>query len=337
MAKVLERKNKARVVISRAAHRQKPRKKGIMSGLTSADVSSSITKAFRASSLSETSKLQYMRRLEILAELGAHADTWTAITKHEETIAALQKKYRDRPASLHMYSTAVMSSFKHVPGLKELAPLSLLAWMGVDEEAKKPLQHHALTAQPTARQALGWVSFEKIVEKRESLPVGSDARLLISMYTLIPSLRNDLSNLRIHTVQPPEGASGNYLFLPHRGAAHLTITEFKTSKKYHQITEELPPALVTEIRASLKRRPREHLFVSQRERLPYKTESAFSGWANGMLKRTFGKPLTLTIMRHSYISHLDFNNLTPLERIEIAKKMGHSIDAQMKYQFIFKG
>lgn len=286
--------------------------------------------------MSEVTKRQYIRRLEVLADLGGHADPWTAISHYKSTIAALQEKYRGKPASLHIFSTVVLSSYRYVPRLKTLAPASFAAWARVYEDAKRPLEHHALSAQPTARQAHGWVPFSEIVQMRESLPVGSDARLLISMYTLIPSVRNDLSNMTIYKSNPPESTSGNYMVLPLRGTARMIITEFKTSKNYQAIKQDLPASLVTEIRASLRLVPRKLLFVTVREHLPYSSENAFSSWANRLLKRTFGKPLTLTLMRHSYISSLDFNNMTPLERMDIARKMGHSVTAQMQYRFIFK-
>lgn len=287
--------------------------------------------------MSEVTKRQYIRRLEMLAEIGGHADPWTAISHHKATIAALEARYRDKPASLHIFSTVVLSSYKYVPRLKTVAPASFAAWTRVSEDAKIPLEHHALSAQPTARQAHGWVPFPEIVEMRESLPVGSDARLLISMYTLIPSVRNDLSNMTIYTSTPPVGTGGNYLVLPSRGTARMVITEFKTSKSYQAIKQDLPASLVAEIRASLSLNPRKLLFVTMRGQLPYNSENAFSSWANRLLKRTFGKPLTLTLMRHSYVSSLDFNNMTPLERMDIARKMGHSVTAQMQYRFIFKG
>lgn len=82
---------------------------------------------------------------------------------------------------------------------------------------REPLELHALTAKPTDRQALGWVPFEEIVAKRDALPLGSDARLLLAMYTEIPSRRNDYGILPIYGTAPAAGtaaAEGNYLVLP---------------------------------------------------------------------------------------------------------------------------
>lgn len=309
--------------------------------LSSKAISGKIVKAIGLAPLSDTSKAQYLRKLEILAERGGHADLWTAVKSHDASIMALMQKYGSKHASMHMFASAVLSAFKHVPSLKTLAHESYTAWLAVHEGAQRPLELHALTAKPTERQALGWVPFEEIVKKREALAIGSDARLLISMYTLVPSLRNDLGILKIFPDPPPADTPGNHLVLPDPPSklpAILTIAEFKTSKRYDSIAEELPETLVSEIRASLARRPlaaRGYLFVSVRDGLPFKTEKSFSNWANALLNRTFRKPLTLTLLRHAFITALKFDEMTPLQRMDVARRMGHSVETQMKYKFIF--
>ncbi|MEW5315243.1 MAG: hypothetical protein WDW38_006688 [Sanguina aurantia] len=281
-----------------------------------------IVTAIQASVLSDTSKQQYLRRLEILAEQGGHADIWSAILAHKPAIAALRLKYAERHASLHMYSTAVLSAFKHVPALKEKVPAVYAAWLELHEGVQEPLELHALTAKPTDRQALGWVPFEEIVAKRDALPLGSDARLLLAMYTEIPSRRNDYGILPIYGTAPAGGHSGGRgKLLGAAGVARkqqgtpgsqspraassrarpttLTLNEYKTSKKYNTISEDLPESLIAEIRASLARKPRGHLFVSPRDGRVYKSEAAFS-------------------------------------KMDIARRMGHSVETQGRYKFIFK-
>lgn len=303
--------------------------------MSSAAVSERIVQAVQSSEkLSQTSKTQYIRAMEIIATLGGYADTWTAIIQHDDSIAALKVKYSGKPSSILLYSTSALSSFIYLPELKQIAPAAFEAWTLLSSQQNKVLAERALSGQLTTRQAPGWVPFDEIIRMRDTLPVGSRARLLLCMYTLIPSLRNDFVNLKIYSSTPPEGVKGNYIILPVEGTASMTITEFKTSKTFGEIKQDLPAALVTEIRESLRRRPRDMLFVSPRTGLPYTAENSFSNWANAILKRTFGKPLTLTVIRHSYISSLDFNNMTPRERTNIAAKMGHSLAAQTQYRFV---
>lgn len=312
----------------------------VSSAIASAEVSAHIIKALSESQLSDASKALYLRKLEILAELrGRGTDIWTAISSHTKTIAALLEKHEGHHASLQTFATSVLSAFKYVPGLKDQALKSHGAWQAVHADAHAPLEAHTMTGQPTERQALGWVPFAEVMAKRESLPLGSDARLLISVYSLIAPRRNDYSNLRIYSKTPENKTSGNYLVLRagKSGGATLTLNDYKTSKKHASVSEELPEALITEIRASLSRRPREYLFVSTRDRLPYKSESSFSTWANSLLLRTFKKPLTLTGLRHVYITDfLKFDDMTPGERLEVATRMGHGIEMQSRYKFVFR-
>lgn len=200
------------------------------------------------------------------------------------------------------------------------------------------MNDRVLSAQPTERQKIGFVPFAELVRKREALPSGSDARLLLSMYTMIPAKRNDYHALTIYPSPPPEGTKGHYMILPSRGQAKLMVQEFKTDKKYLGELEDLPDNLVTEIGASLARRIPEHrkfLFVMARTGESY-NDNSFSSWANGLLKRTFGKPVTMTGMRHSWVTAMSFDNMTGAEREVIAKSMGHSLETQFAYKYQFR-
>lgn len=194
-------------------------------------------------------------------------------------------------------------------------------------------------AQPTERQSHGWVDFAEITRKRDALPLGSDARTLISVYSMVPPRRNDLWNCPIFSSDPPEGTKGNYLVMRPKGPTTLVLQEYKTAKQYNRVDEDLPEALVTEIKANLARRKPEgrgYLFVAPNTNAPHKDDGTFSSWANALLKRTFRKPLTLTLMRHSFITALPVEKMTGMERLEIARKMGHSTDQQMGYRFVFR-
>lgn len=126
-----------------------------------------------------------MVSLSTLTELSGEADVWSAIVKHSKTIAALQAKYGEQPASMHMYATSGSTSFKQMPGSKDLVPVSYKAWMDVNDAAVQPLEHRAETAKPTKRQEAVVMPFDLIVAKRDTLPMGSDERLLLSVYTLL--------------------------------------------------------------------------------------------------------------------------------------------------------
>jgi hypothetical protein len=47
----------------------------------------------------------------------------------------------------------------------------------------------------------------------------------------------------------------------------------------------------------------------------------------------FHKSLTLTMIRHLYISAIDFNNSTPAQLETIGKSMGHRVEQQFLYKW----
>lgn len=303
--------------------------------LTTLTLSQSILQALADSALSESSKIQHTRHLEKLSE--RHGDVWSAIVDYEASIAILSQKYAGKHASLVAYSGAVLSCFKHMPDLENKAPMALKAWKCLSNEAKQPTLDRLLSSQPSEKQALGWVPFREIVRKRDALPVGSVARLLIGVYSYIAPRRNDFSAIRLYPTQPPEGTTGNFIVLSSCSA--LTMQVYKTSAVYGRVTETLPPELVAEIHANLARRSpesRDYLFVSTKTKLPYKSDASFGSWANALFLRVFRRPVTFNTFRHSFISALDIDNMTLAERMDVALKMGHSIETQTNYRWLIR-
>ena len=119
----------------------------------------------------------------------------------------------------------------------------------------------------------------------------------------------------------------NEILLPvdRNSAGVLILREFKTQDRKHPVlyTRSLGSEL-TKLRASLKKEPRPYLFTESNSTRPY-THSAFAMYARRTLQKLFGKPCTLTLLRHSYISHmLAYGQLTIRDREQLAAEMCHS-------------
>lgn len=286
--------------------------------------------------LAEISQKNYQSSLRLLTQnISRQTDCWAAITDHKFSIAALLAKFEGRPASLNSYAAAVLTCFKLDPSLKTMAPSAYAAWCEVHAEARKPLEARVLTSQPSSRQAPGWIPFERLVAMRKSLPVGSPERLLLALYLDIPAARNDYSHLGVYSKRSLV-KTANFILLPPSADLPVTLTvrSYKTQKVYGDITQTLPATLVEDIRAGMLKYPRENLFVSPQTCRPYKSPTVFGHWANQTLKRLFGCPLSLTILRHIYVSHLKFDSMTGQERADIARLMMHSVTAQGAYKWI---
>ncbi len=78
----------------------------------------------------------------------------------------------------------------------------------------------------------------------------------------------------------------------------------------------------------------ETLFTEARSIRPH-THGGFQQYASRTLKALFGKSCTLTLLRHSYISHmLAYGQLSIKDEEELARDMCHSVETQAQYQFI---
>ncbi len=131
-------------------------------------------------------------------------------------------------------------------------------------------------------------------------------------------------------------AEENFLVLPGKRCrerpAMLYLREYKTSAQRGIYKRALHPKLTAEIQTSLLEDPRQWLFQDKCSG-PY-TAKQFSKWACKTLKSLFGKPLTLTGLRHSFLSSLEWSALSRLDREEIAHSMAHSVDQQELYRFV---
>jgi hypothetical protein len=182
---------------------------------------------------------------------------------------------------------------------------------------------------PLQKQMSGaTLTLNDLIHIRDALPDGSIHKLLIGFYTHIPPVRADYYATEII----PFGSTPtqpNYIF--HSAEkSRLVITDFKTNKFYHDITQDLPEDLHRQLVLSLASSPRTYLFINKNGE-PF-TRNGFTKWATEQLFHISKKGLTVTMLRHIYISSLDFNS-PPSTLLEIGKKMGHQLSQQMLYKW----
>lgn len=193
---------------------------------------------------------------------------------------------------------------------------------------------YRLEQKPSPGQALksgSTLTLYDLIKIRDKLPDGSINKLLVGFYTYIPPVRADYFATQLlpfgHTP-----TSSNYIFYDSTHS-HSVITDFKTSPVYKQIVNDLPPELHRQLILSLEQSPRTYLFVNKNGE-PF-TRNGFTKWAVERLFQIFNKGLTLTMLRHIYISSLDFN-LPATELQSIGLKMGHQLSQQMLYKWQIK-
>lgn len=287
--------------------------------------------------LSLNSKTQYTTKIQQFVKLVGAKNVVSLLLAPDKAMNRLRKAdISHTPSNHHVYLAAACSIMKHVKGLRDSLPTKAVKrWSELRQSNTHPITERYHDNQPTERQRQAIIPLADVISARDALPVGNMVKLLLMMYTGIPPARGgDYHSVKIYRnrTRPPAKDDGNYLLLPDSNACKLVLQQFKTAKQYHSITHELPQEVCSEIRASLRVQPRTHLFASPETGLPY-TRSAFSAWAVRALKKLFGKPVTLTMLRHLYISSLDFNRMTLRQMEHIGNQMGHSVAMQTLYRW----
>lgn len=292
-------------------------------------------KGIMEADLSDQSRRIYLERWRTLLT-HFQTDVFSILTEPKKYITWIKKTY-DSPATQKSYLSAVLAMFRHNDGLKEQRKKAYLTWYNAFTEIHQLIDDRYKKNQPSDKQVAGYVPFDDIVKKRDELDMGTDERLLLSVYTHIPPLRCDFNAVRIYEEDElPSDAKKqekNFIHLREHEPSVMVLHEFKTAGSMEPYKRDLPPLLVKEIQASLLKNPRTYLF-EDRSKKPYRA-SSYNKWANRTLLKLFGKNLTISLIRHSYINSLDFNKITVEDKERIAKDMTHTVGTQDRYRLIF--
>jgi len=252
------------------------------------------------------------------------------IRKHLETIG------QDTPMTVNCYIKAIMSATEHNVDLFQHISKDKMQeldkrWKELRQITYQKAFSYRMEQEPSKGQSEKSgvsLTLKDLIEKRDSMKEGSMDQLLVAFYTYLPPVRADYYATQIirKGEQPTEP---NYIeWTPDH--SRVIITEFKTARLYKEITNDLPNELHRLLCLSLTNQPRSYLFVNK-EGNPF-TRNGFSIWASNRLLAIFGKGLTLTMLRHIYISSLDFN-LPPSTLKQIGDKMGHHLSQQLLYKW----
>lgn len=291
-----------------------------------------ICKSFQCitdANLSPVTKRTYLERLRYMIQ-NTKTELYEIITHPSKYIEWI-KKHSASLQTQKSYISAILAVFKHTPLLKDAERKHYYEWYQEFKKIHDQIDDRYKQNEPSQKQKDAYVPYHEIVTKRDSLPRGSKERLLLALYTYLPPLRSDFNKVYLYDKPQKTYEHDNYMLLfdPYT----LVLNEFKTIKKKDGYERVLPEELSEEIKESLEKLPREWLFMD-RDKKPYKSGS-FTKWANRTLKILFEKPLTISLIRHSFINQLDFNRLTVQEKEDIAKDMAHTVTTQDRYRLIF--
>lgn len=293
----------------------------------------SLVDAIIQSNLSESSKTQYLEKLVTLKKLVGKPLEY--IIDHPRQIVDVLRRQYPCPLTQRAFVAAIKAVF-HYNDLKTHKARQYEQYTAFQTEMSQAVTNRYMAAEPSDRERKNWVPWPDVLAKERELAAtqyGSDDHLLLAMYCLIEPLRQDFGAVRILVDRhPPDGAKGNYLAIARDGSwGDLVLNRYKTARKYGTYTRDLPVQLLDIVKASLIARPRAYLFVNETGN-PYKLSNSFTKMSNRTLQRIFGKNFTVSLMRHSHISNIDFNASTPGQLFEKSKNMAHSISMQQLYR-----
>ncbi len=302
-----------------------------------------------SSNLKASSVKTYREKLMGLQRLFESKDFDWILSNPVKVERKLFSQYESLPTR-KAHISAVLSLFRHSPGLKSRFPGAHKTWMTMFEKLETEITLKYESNEPSEKQLRNFVSWSDVLKKRKAMErtnPESPEYLLLCLYSMIPPVRADFNNVIIYEEEPNRESvseAPNYLLVEDFDDAELTkmtlfLNDYKTagsgpgSGGYKKV---FPDALVNVVRDSLNKHPRDYLIVSPRTGEPFRIDNSYIKYANQLLAKIFHpKKPTLSLLRHSFISQLDQNNLTVRDRKEIAKDMMHSVDQQSLYAFVF--
>jgi hypothetical protein len=216
----------------------------------------------------------------------------------------------------------------------------LKKWKQYHEELSRYEKTQVAKSEPSKKQVAKYTSFEEIETKyhqlgkkspHESLR-SSQQYLLLSVVLHLKPKRADLGSVKIYHEKNPNRTDENYIVLRTRGSSYLVMNLYKTNKFYHTVEEDLPRELTDDLQTSLRRHPRDFLFVSSDEK-PM-NNNTYAKWVGNQFKSLFDRGTTVGLLRHIFLSEkADLNEMTIAEQEDVAKKMGHSRQLQQQYKW----
>jgi integrase len=147
--------------------------------------------------------------------------------------------------------------------------------------------------------------------------------VLLSCLLLIPPRRSlDYTEFKIKNVDKEKD---NYMTVIKR-KPYFVFNVYKTAKKYKQQQVEIPNKLKLIIDKWTKLNPSDYLLVNTRM-----TDKINPTQLTNLLYGFFNKPISTSILRHIYLSHV-YKDVPEIKKMEErAEAMGHSMDQALEY------
>ena len=169
------------------------------------------------------------------------------------------------------------------------------------------------------------LAVQKQLADADKTPVQWKQYLVVSLYTLTPPVRADYGEMEVHT-RRDKSRTGNELIW--NAKPTFIFRTYKTAKTYGVVELSVPKALQAVIAEWF-----EHLGGVPKVLLGETASSpnTFAVYVAQTFKRLTGKEIGVSLIRHSFITHMFPSLKTIRQKQDIATRMLHSRDLQEKY------
>ena len=216
------------------------------------------------------------------------------------------------------------------------------AWKKIHEECTERVLAVIKTNEPSEKQQRKYLSYEEMEKGVQRLAKDnphstlkkSKQFCLIAMYTRIMPKRSDFGDIKIYSKDRDDNEN-NYLVLDPKGRSFFVFNKRNKTRMKKQLVERIDDDLRDIFVKSVKKHPREYLFIGK-ERRPYDRRT-FSQFVIQTFKDVFDKDTGVSMIRHMYDTEkVNRQRMSQAELDHIAEHMGHSNRQQGMERFLFK-
>jgi len=232
--------------------------------------------------------------------------------------------------TLKMYYISIVSLLKLHGGFKKT----------IEIYRKKQLEYNTKQSEIYQKQELSKSEASKFMEWDEILNLKLQIEeavnnqntfldyLVYCLYTELPPMRLDYGELQIVN-ELPNNAKGNFYI--NNQHPQIVLTEYKTAHRYGKHIIDIPHELSEIIKLYIEIFEPKFLIESRGKPL---TPSSLNYKLTNLFKKFTDKPISVNILRHSYISYHKKGTPTINEANELASSMGHSVGMSEIYRRI---
>lgn len=163
--------------------------------------------------------------------------------------------------------------------------------------------------------------------------------LLLTLLTDIKPKRSDLGSMKIYRNTDPHKKDENYLVLRDKisDPSYMVYQVYKTKKYFGRVEEDLSGDSIRVLKQSLRRYPREYVFIDKFRR-PFQSNDSYGKFVKRTFETKFGRELGTSLWRHVYIiEKVSGADVRDEDKDDIARLMLHSKKMNDQYRWVTRG